>query len=102
VRDRAAAARLPGVRRRARDNAAHRELLGQSASERTQSGASFVRTHRASADPQQELGLVAFKEQYVLNARRSIVHFGHARWREAEQEMADAALWLSESLGVSW
>ena len=63
------------------------------------SGESFVARIEKTADPQQELGLVAFKEQYVLNARRSIVHFGHARWREAEQEMADAALWLSEKPG---
>jgi 4-amino-4-deoxy-L-arabinose transferase-like glycosyltransferase len=63
------------------------------------SGASFVARIEKTADPRQELGLVAFKEQYVLNARRSIVHFGHARWREADQEMADAALWLSEKPG---
>ena len=63
------------------------------------SGKSFVEHMEATADPHQELGLVAFKEQYVLNAHRSIVHFGHARWREAEQEMADAALWLSEKPG---
>ncbi|HKQ12974.1 MAG TPA: glycosyltransferase family 39 protein [Steroidobacteraceae bacterium] len=63
------------------------------------SGASFVALIEKTADPQQELGLVAFKEQYVLNVRRSIVHFGHARWREADQEMADAALWLSEKPG---
>jgi 4-amino-4-deoxy-L-arabinose transferase-like glycosyltransferase len=63
------------------------------------SGATFVALIEQTADPRQELGLVAFKEQYVLNARRSIVHFGHARWREAEQEMADAALWLSEKRG---
>lgn len=63
------------------------------------SGESFVARIEKAADPQQELGLVAFKEQYVLNARRSIVHFGHARWREAEQEMADAALWLSDKPG---
>jgi len=63
------------------------------------SGASFVARIEKTADPRDELGLVAFKEQYVLNARRSIVHFGHARWREAEQEMADAALWLSEKPG---
>jgi 4-amino-4-deoxy-L-arabinose transferase-like glycosyltransferase len=63
------------------------------------SAESFVARIEKTADPQQELGLVAFKEQYVLNARRSIVHFGHARWREAEQEMADAALWLSEKPG---
>ena len=63
------------------------------------SGESFVARIEKTADPQQELGLVAFKEQYVLNARRSIVHFGHARWREAEQEMADAARWMSEKPG---
>jgi 4-amino-4-deoxy-L-arabinose transferase-like glycosyltransferase len=63
------------------------------------SGADFVARLERAADPLQELGLVAFKEQYVLNARREIVHFGHARWREAEQEMADAALWLSSKPG---
>jgi 4-amino-4-deoxy-L-arabinose transferase-like glycosyltransferase len=65
----------------------------------TQSGAAFVARIEQTAEPRQELGLVAFKEQYVLNARRDIVHFGHARWREAEQEMADAALWLSGKPG---
>jgi 4-amino-4-deoxy-L-arabinose transferase-like glycosyltransferase len=65
----------------------------------TQSGADFVARIEQAADPRQELGLVAFKEQYVLNARREIVHFGHARWREADQEMADAALWLAEKPG---
>jgi 4-amino-4-deoxy-L-arabinose transferase-like glycosyltransferase len=63
------------------------------------SGAAFAARIEQTADPQQELGLVAFKEQYVLTARREIVHFGHARWREAEQEMADAALWLSGKPG---
>jgi 4-amino-4-deoxy-L-arabinose transferase-like glycosyltransferase len=63
------------------------------------SSKSFVAHVESMADPQYELGLVAFKEQYVLNARRSIVHFGHARWREADQEMADAAAWMSEKPG---
>jgi len=63
------------------------------------SGADFVARIEQTADPRQELGLVAFKEQYVLNAHREIVHFGHARWREANQEMADAALWLSGKPG---
>lgn len=59
------------------------------------SGEAFVARLERSADPRRELGLVAFKEQYLLNVRRPVVHFGHARWREAEQEAADAALWLS-------
>jgi 4-amino-4-deoxy-L-arabinose transferase-like glycosyltransferase len=63
------------------------------------SGAAFVARIEQAADPMQEVGLVAFKEQYVLNAHRDIVHFGHARWREGEQEMADAALWLSDRPG---
>jgi hypothetical protein len=63
------------------------------------SSKSFVAHLEKVADPKFDLGLVAFKEQYVLNARRSIVHFGHARWREAEQEMADAAAWMSEQPG---
>ena len=63
------------------------------------SGAEFVARIEQAADPRQELGLVAFKEQYVLNARRDLVHFGHARWREGTQEMADASLWLSEKPG---
>ncbi|MGH8236114.1 MAG: ArnT family glycosyltransferase [Steroidobacteraceae bacterium] len=65
----------------------------------TRSGAAFVTRLEQVANPREELGLVAFKEQYVLNAHRQIVHFGHARWREAEQETADAALWLSEKPG---
>jgi 4-amino-4-deoxy-L-arabinose transferase-like glycosyltransferase len=63
------------------------------------SGESFVARVEQTADPRRELGLVAFKEQYVLTARRPIVHFGHARWREADQEMADAALWLAGEPG---
>jgi 4-amino-4-deoxy-L-arabinose transferase-like glycosyltransferase len=63
------------------------------------SGESFVARIEQAADPQHELGLVAFKEQYLLQARRPIVHFGHARWREGDQEAADAALWLSERPG---
>ena len=59
------------------------------------SGKEFIATLERTADPDDELGLVAFKEQYLLNIRRPIVHFGHARWRDADQEAADAALWLS-------
>ena len=65
----------------------------------SRSGAAFVARMEQVANPREELGLVAFKEQYVLNAHRQIVHFGHARWREGEQETADAALWLSEKPG---
>lgn len=61
------------------------------------SGSAFITRVEEHDDPNAELGFVAFKEQYLLNVHRPIVHFGHARWREAEQEAADAALWLSGS-----
>lgn len=61
------------------------------------SGAAFIKRVEQIADSTAELGFVGFKEQYLLNVHRPIVHFGHARWREADQEAADAALWLSGS-----
>jgi 4-amino-4-deoxy-L-arabinose transferase-like glycosyltransferase len=61
------------------------------------SGSAFITRVEAHDDPEAELGFVAFKEQYLLNVHRPIVHFGHARWREPQQEAADAALWLSGS-----
>ena len=59
------------------------------------SGESFIARVERIDDPTAELGLVGFREQYLLNVHRPIVHFGHARWREVAQEAADAALWLS-------
>lgn len=61
------------------------------------SGAAFIDSVERHAAAHAELGFVSFKEQYLLNAHRPIVHFGHARWREPAQEAADAALWLSQS-----
>lgn len=61
------------------------------------SGAAFISRVEQLDDPSAELGFVGFKEQYLLTVHRPIVHFGHARWRETEQEAADAALWMSRS-----
>ncbi len=61
----------------------------------SRSGQDFVRRVVQTADPGRELGIVSFKEQYLLNMERTIVHFGHARWRERDQEIFDAAQWLS-------
>ncbi|MBL8267936.1 ArnT family glycosyltransferase [Steroidobacter sp.] len=61
------------------------------------SGAAFIARVEQLDDPSAELGFVGFKEQYLLNVHRPIVHFGHARWREADLEAADAALWLHGS-----
>jgi 4-amino-4-deoxy-L-arabinose transferase-like glycosyltransferase len=43
----------------------------------------------------QALGLLEYKEQFLLYLDRPIVNFGHARWREGEQESYDASVWLS-------
>jgi 4-amino-4-deoxy-L-arabinose transferase-like glycosyltransferase len=59
------------------------------------SAADFIARVEQLAAADHELGFIAFKEQYLLNIHRPVVHFGHARWREAEQETADAALWLA-------
>ena len=61
-----------------------------------QSAKSFIARVEGFADATADLGFVGFKEQYLLQAHRPLVHFGHARWREADQEAADAALWLSK------
>lgn len=61
------------------------------------SGADFMRRVERTADPARELAIVSAKEQYLLNARRPIVHFGSRRWREGKQEAFDAARWLSRS-----
>jgi len=63
------------------------------------SGSAFVRQVEQRAEafaPGRELGFVAYKEQYLLYLTRPIVNFGHARWREAGQEAADAAAWMAQ------
>lgn len=55
-----------------------------------------VETLAAAMGADRELAFVAYKEQYLLYLSRPIVNFGHARWREASQEAADAAVWLAQ------
>jgi 4-amino-4-deoxy-L-arabinose transferase-like glycosyltransferase len=65
----------------------------------SRSSRSFVeRVERASADAV-ELGLVAAREQYLLELTRPSVNFGHARWRDWQAEAADAAAWLAQRPG---
>lgn len=61
----------------------------------TRSGARFTRNVERLAADVNELGFVAYKEQYLLHLTRPVVNFGHARWREHQQEAADAAAWLA-------
>ena len=56
----------------------------------------FIARVEQLADPNRELGLLAYKEQFLLYLTRSSVNFGHRRWREGPLESYDAARWLDE------
>ncbi len=59
------------------------------------SASAFVRQMLARVPPQRELGLVAYKEQFLLSLDRPTFNFGHSRWREGSQEAFDASAWLA-------
>jgi hypothetical protein len=61
----------------------------------SRSGKRFVAQLERMADPNRELGLLAYKEQFLLHLSRPSVNFGHARWREGDSESFDAARWLA-------
>jgi 4-amino-4-deoxy-L-arabinose transferase-like glycosyltransferase len=63
------------------------------------SGAAFARQLEARTADIPELGLVAYKEQYLMQLTRPTFNFGHARWREWEQEADDATAWLAAGPG---
>lgn len=61
------------------------------------SASDFIRQVTAAVPEDRELGLLAYKEQFLLYLDRDTVNFGHARWREGDAEAFDAARWLSGS-----
>lgn len=61
------------------------------------SASEFIRQVTAAVSKDRELGLLAYKEQFLLYIDRDTVNFGHARWREGDAEAFDAARWLSGS-----
>jgi 4-amino-4-deoxy-L-arabinose transferase-like glycosyltransferase len=63
------------------------------------SGSGFVRTMLDQVQPEEELALVAYKEQFLLYLDRPVVNFGHRRWLEGPQESFDAAAWLNAAPG---
>ncbi len=63
------------------------------------SAAQFIARLQSLAAPDRELGLLAYREQFLLRLTRPSVNFGHARWREGENENNDAARWLNEAAG---
>lgn len=60
------------------------------------SGATLMAQVRAALPLGGELGVVGWKEQFVLQARRPVVDFGFRR-RDKEQELADALAWAAAS-----
>jgi hypothetical protein len=65
----------------------------------SRSGEQLVTAVEARARDTKELGLVAYRESFLLQFNRPTVNFGHARWREAEAEASDAAAWLAAQPG---
>jgi 4-amino-4-deoxy-L-arabinose transferase-like glycosyltransferase len=62
---------------------------------RERSGSEFIRDAVHKVRPDEQLGLVAYKEQFLLYLERPTVNFGHRRWQEGPQEYFDAAAWLN-------
>jgi hypothetical protein len=62
---------------------------------RERSGTEFIRDAVHKVRPDEQLGLVAYKEQFLLYLERPTVNFGHRRWQEGPQEYFDAAAWLN-------
>ncbi|MEZ5514171.1 MAG: glycosyltransferase family 39 protein [Steroidobacteraceae bacterium] len=59
------------------------------------SSSGFIRQMLAKVPAGHTLGLVAYKEQFLLYIDRPSINFGHRRWLEGPQEAFDAAAWLA-------
>lgn len=56
----------------------------------------FIARLQRMADPQRELGLLAYHEHFLWQLTRPTVNFGHRRFREGDAETFDAAAWLAQ------
>ena len=59
------------------------------------SASAFTAGMLKKVPPGRDLGLVAYKEQFLLRLDRGSFNFGHSRWREGQQEAFDASAWLA-------
>ncbi|MDR0779086.1 MAG: glycosyltransferase family 39 protein [Pseudomonadales bacterium] len=59
------------------------------------SGGTFTQTALMKVAPTETVGLVAYKEQFLLYLDRPTINFGHRRWQEDGQDIFDAAAWLA-------
>ena len=58
------------------------------------SGKAVVNAVESLIDPRQPLGLLGWREQFLLHTEREVVHFGYRR-PSLEQEAFDAAAWVA-------
>jgi 4-amino-4-deoxy-L-arabinose transferase-like glycosyltransferase len=59
------------------------------------SGSAFMHSAQDRLQPGELLGMVAYKEQFLLYLDKPTVNFGHRRWLEGPVEGYDAAAWLN-------
>jgi 4-amino-4-deoxy-L-arabinose transferase-like glycosyltransferase len=59
------------------------------------SGSTFTRGLLSQVTADEQLALVAYKEQFLLYLDRPTVNFGHRRFLEGPQESYDASAWLN-------
>jgi 4-amino-4-deoxy-L-arabinose transferase-like glycosyltransferase len=59
------------------------------------SGSSFTRAVLTQITTDEQLALVAYKEQFLLYLDRPTVNFGHRRFLEGPQESYDASAWVN-------
>jgi 4-amino-4-deoxy-L-arabinose transferase-like glycosyltransferase len=62
------------------------------------SSSAFMARVAAELDPAEELGILAWREQFVLQADRPVKTFGYGR-RDMDQEAREGAVWLAERPG---
>ena len=70
-------------------------LLIAPAIDEMRSGRALMRAAESSLDAGQELGLVGWPEQFLLQAERPVQHFGFRR--DPDNDLADAIAWLGTS-----
>jgi 4-amino-4-deoxy-L-arabinose transferase-like glycosyltransferase len=63
------------------------------------SGRDLMQALEQAVPPPREVGLVAYREQFLLQLRRPVTNFGHRRGADPGQEDRDAARWLNEAPG---
>lgn len=61
------------------------------------SGSAFTKSIQTQVAMDEQLALVAYKEQFLLYLDRPIVNFGHRRFLEGPQEAYDASAWLNDA-----